>query len=254
MIVNSVIGGTGNRKPRLQAKNVTPGNANVTVTPDADFDGLSNVYIAGDSKLTSGNVKYGVNIFGVTGTYEKQSITSYKLPVLEFYVPWSEMVPLSGNPYTYKYLSSPYITNDSKATKTEGDISGKKSWSSTTDYSYSTIERATAQDDAFYVNFKPSGTITATGSTVLPTGSYDVEISPACIAYATFGCLEGNSDRTLTEYMAWYGTYRMHVTSGTAYLTLDLPSKMASIDCWNGAYPANKSVRFCVAVKSAKGF
>lgn len=54
----------------LQQKiNINPSTAAVTVTPDNGYDAMTSVQINGDEDLVAGNIKSGVNIFGVTGTY-----------------------------------------------------------------------------------------------------------------------------------------------------------------------------------------
>ena len=78
MIINM----TGGGKPELQAKTVTPSTSNVVVTPDSGYDGLSQVTVNGDPELVAGNIKDGVNIFGIEGTY---GISSYKITASENY-------------------------------------------------------------------------------------------------------------------------------------------------------------------------
>lgn len=75
-------GGSTAQNAALQNKEITPSANEQIVTPDAGYDGLSYVYVAGDSDLTPGNIKSGVNIFGITGSYAgNQSVEN--LPILQ---------------------------------------------------------------------------------------------------------------------------------------------------------------------------
>lgn len=65
-----VYNGTLESEPSLQHKSVTPSTKNQVVLPDTNYDGLSHVTVEGDEDLVAGNIKKGVEIFGVVGNYE----------------------------------------------------------------------------------------------------------------------------------------------------------------------------------------
>ena len=56
--------------PTLQSRTVTPSSSTQYITPQNQYDALSQVTVYGDSNLISSNIKSGVSIFGVSGNVE----------------------------------------------------------------------------------------------------------------------------------------------------------------------------------------
>lgn len=70
----SIITGT---IPSQGAQTVTPGRSNQTIAAGRYLSGTQT--IAGDTDLTAGNIRSGVNIFGVSGSYEGAEVVTEKI-------------------------------------------------------------------------------------------------------------------------------------------------------------------------------
>ena len=57
-----------------QSKTVTPGYSTRTVTPDSGYSGLSQVIVSGSNQLVAENIRNGITIFGVTGSYGEEGL------------------------------------------------------------------------------------------------------------------------------------------------------------------------------------
>lgn len=58
----------------VQSKEVSPSTEDLIVLPDKGFDALKSVTVKGDADLISSNIKDGVELFGITGTYTGEPI------------------------------------------------------------------------------------------------------------------------------------------------------------------------------------
>ena len=58
----------------VQSKEVSPSTEDIIVLPDEGFDALKSVTVKGDIDLKAENIKDGVELFGITGTYTGEPI------------------------------------------------------------------------------------------------------------------------------------------------------------------------------------
>ena len=56
-----------------ETKTITPTAATQVITPSQGKNGITEVTVNGDANLLAENIKSGVTIFGVTGTYDGES-------------------------------------------------------------------------------------------------------------------------------------------------------------------------------------
>lgn len=78
-----VVGSYSGQAPTLQSKSVSPSTSQQVVEPDNGYDGLSAVTVGGvtssiDANIQAGNIKSGVQILGVTGSYTGSGSPTYQ--------------------------------------------------------------------------------------------------------------------------------------------------------------------------------
>ena len=96
----NIAGVTGSYAPTTQTKVTTPTAFPTVVNVDSGYDGMTKVTVNAPSNLSSGNIKNGVSIAGVTGTYTGESPSSQSKTVTP------SSFPMTVRPDSnYNYLS-----------------------------------------------------------------------------------------------------------------------------------------------------
>lgn len=80
MTIINTVGGPAPKPIRVEAVEDTPSTLPHTYKPSEGYDYLSSVTVGADPNLQAGNIKQGVSIFGVEGTFEGTTTTTGDLP------------------------------------------------------------------------------------------------------------------------------------------------------------------------------
>lgn len=182
----------------LQSKSVTPGYSTITVVPDDDYNGLSSVVVSGDPDLVAGNIRDGVSIFGVKGTYVKTEVIDAVLQSKNVTPGRNSQVVYPDN--GYNGFSSVYVVGDGNLISSniregvaifgvQGSYSsgqvyqektvtpGKNSFSVIADSDYNALSQVIVRGDS---NLVPSKI--AAGSTIFGvTGTYVSPMKPITV-------------------------------------------------------------------------
>ena len=104
----NIAGVTGSYAPALQTKVTTPTAFPSVVNVDSGYDGMTKVTVNAPSNLSSSNIRNGVSIAGITGTYTGESPSSQSKSVTPSSFPLT-VRPDSG----YNYLTQVTINKPS---------------------------------------------------------------------------------------------------------------------------------------------
>lgn len=182
----------------LQSATITPSTTQQTVTPTSNNHYINSVTIAGDSNLIASNIKSGVPIFGVTGTYTGDSGSGSE-------------ITLQAKTHIVPTESSQTITADSGY----DGLSSVQIDAISSTYVGSGIDRNDSDD------------LTVSGATVtVPAGYYDEDASKS-VATTTHPkpTVSINSSTGVVTVSHTQGTG--YVTGGTTTDTLSLTTQAA---------------------------
>jgi hypothetical protein len=262
MIIQCIAGNEGlNVQPTLQAKTATPSASNQYIYPDDGYDGLSSVTVSGDNNLVASNVKKGVEIFGVTGTYTNETTTTYYMPTVYFAGSASQPDFSMTAGEVIKFIASETSTDLRRPVLSAND--GFSTWSATTDSSGTvtswenlteakcTVNDKSWKDESGYdVETSYAGgqcvmpyNVTVTTSnfwnyspTDWPKGTYKVRLTNFFFPSGFKMCYFAVSSKSFTD--SSYDNATLVVNDGGAELTWTVPSTWSGlrtyIDGWEG--------------------
>lgn len=181
------------------AKTVTPGTSNQTAVEAGKYT-TGAVTVAGDSKLVAGNIKSGVSIFGVTGTYAGSGSSAPKLQTK------------SATPSETAQTVTPDNGYDGLSSVSVGAISKTYVGSGVTKKSAQTYTPGTSNQtiaSGQYLN----GTQTIQGDSDLVAGNIKKGVS----IFGVTGTLETASDPVLQSKTVSPSTSKQTVTPDSGY-------------------------------------
>ena len=185
--------------PSLGAQTITPGTTAKTIPAGRYLSGLQT--IAGDGNLAAGNIKKGVSIFGVTGSYEGEGkVLEGTVNITEESTAPQTLMNISNVPFTPKYVIL-YVNKLTETNLTYGLIQeGAKTYQYTqfvipynkkvlfTTYQSGVfIHSEPTSQDAHYAYFTYANNTVTVHVKKCGSGSYSCKIRPTNWSYIILG-------------------------------------------------------------------
>ena len=197
-----------------QNKTVTPSKNQQSITADNGYTGLGTVTISGDNDLIASNIKSGVEIFGVTGTYTDNNINLLITPntqqqIFNASAPYTGYKTITVNPIPGEYI----IPSGNKAITENG------SGIDVTNYATVSVNVPTSAPSLQQKSINPSESI----QTVTPdTGYYLDEVTVGAISSTYIG--SGITQRSSSDLTASGAT----VTAPAGYYATSATKSVAA--------------------------
>lgn len=200
----NIAGVTGTYAPTLQSKVSTPTSFPMTINPDGGYDGMSKVTVNSPSNLTAGNIRSGVSIAGVTGTYTGESPSAQS----KNYTPSS--FPATVRPDSgYNYLSQ--VTINKPNSLVASSIAPGKTICGIDGTWQPNLQDKTVTPNSFPYTVEKSSSYDGLGTVTVekPSNLEAYNIAKGVRIAGIMGTYEGNSPNVNeTQYSRWpcFGT------------------------------------------------
>ena len=208
--------------PSLQDKTVSPSSSTQYITADSGYDGLDTVTVYGDSDLVAGNIKSGVNIFDVEGSFTDDA-TATSAAILDGYTAYVKGEKITGalESIDENNLSVEVIVNPN-GNKVIALDSGGEPGVMHADSIYYPTNVSIEIDNLISPNIKSGVQIAGV------TGSYTASVSTVpvtikCTNFTEFRvvyCDYADSDGIGSAYEAWTsnGTWTGEIVNGSVFV------------------------------------
>lgn len=217
-------------QPDYQEKTTQATSFPVSVTPDVGYDALSKVTVTAPANLSAANIKSGVNIAGVTGSYAPALQTKVTTPtafptVVNVDNGYDGMTKVTVN--APSNLTAGNIKNGVSIAGVTGSYTGDSPSAQAKTYTPSTFPETVRPDSGY--NFLSQVTINK------PTSLVAESIAPGKTICGIDGTWEPNlQDRTVTPSSFPYTVEKSSSYDGLGTVTVEKPSQLEAYNIAKG--------------------